>query len=254
MTLHVLCDSDIPTYTFSDKAFTQQNRLPSVSVAKDVLRPHVCTLCYFHDKLREFPPSSCHALPTGSSRRDAVEDARTRSSVSARSPSMEEGVGNEGGQKTMRREVGGGMSTWEISRYLANLGAEMLKERTRVDGQDRYRPACSTATIDQRVRPATVDLVNPVSRGNRSIDTLRPSTSSSFFRRRDFKLRLDAHVQLLEEEPRTEHFLSQASSSRSFIRRQEANQVSYQEAKDRRLRNFSLGNVVKLYISSRGKK
>ena len=214
----------------------------------------MCTLCYFHDKLREFAPSSCHALPTISSRGDAVEDARTRSAVSARSPSMEEGVGNEGGQQTMRGAVGGGMSTWEISRYLAKLGAEMLKERTSVDGQDRYRPACNTATADQQVRPATVHVENPVNRGNKSIDTLRPSTSSSLFRRRAFKLRLDAQVQPLEEEPRTEHFSLRASSSMSFFRSQEANQVSYQEAKDRRLRNFSLGNAVMLYITSRGKK
>jgi hypothetical protein len=220
-----------------------------VSVAKDALRPHVCTLCYFHDKLREFAPSSCHALPLGSSRGDGVEDASTRSAASARSPSMEEGEENEGGQKKMRGAVGGGMSTWEISRFLANLGAEMLRERTRVDGQDRDSLMDKTVSY----RPATVDIVNPVSRGNTPSDTLRPSTSSSFFRHRAFKLRLDAQVQPLEE-PRKENFSSRASSSMFFFRSREANQVSYQEAKDRRLRNFSLGNAVTSYITYRGKK
>ena len=215
-----------------------QNRLRSV--ATDELRPHVCTLCYFHDKLA---PLTCGEALAGGEEWDTETRPRTTRHSSAsgmRSPSAEVRPGGEVRQKGMPTVTKGipagtraGMSTDEISQYLAKLGAEMRRELTR----DSQEP-----------RPATVDTsyLRNCQFGLQSCDTLRPATSSSFLRRRAFKLRLDSQAKN-QEGSWTKSLRSMDSFPMSLFRRRQEDE----EAKERRLRNFSLSNAVRFYISSR---
>jgi hypothetical protein len=201
----------------------------------------VCTLCYFHDKLAPLAKFNS----TTEDRNEATwggdeGDTETRplvtrhsSAIGTRSPSEEAPPSlterGEVGQKQTPAVTGARMSTGEISRYLAKLGAEMLRERTR----DSQEP-----------RPASVGTSHL--RTSQSSDTLRPTTSSSFLQRRAFKLRLDSQAQNPENSWIKRMYSTDSSPMSLFRGRQED-----EEAKDRRLRNFSLSNAVRFYISSR---
>ena len=108
-----------------------QNRFRSVPT--DELRPHVCTLCYFHDKLAPLAKFNS----TTEDRNEATwggdeGDTETRplvtrhsSAIGTRSPTEEAPPSlterGEVGQKQTPAVTGARMSTGEISRYLAKL-------------------------------------------------------------------------------------------------------------------------------------